>query len=140
MSKNSPKLTKGFSSFFVKKTVSEYALEDEEFMFIKEYINNNGTEPIDADPIDMKGLSDVQQEITETKKEMQHLLSDMEMSKSHSFEELERIQDTLKECGCNLNCLLDREREIKRTNTEEYKVLMKVVSARKKAKEEASCY
>ena len=63
MSKNSPKLTKGLSSFFVKKTVSEYSLEDEEFMFIKEYINQNGTGPIDADLTDMEVLSDVQQKI-----------------------------------------------------------------------------
>ena len=68
LSKNSPKLTKGFSSFFVKKTVSEYCLEDEEFMFIKEYINKNGTGPIDADPMDMKLLSDIQQKIDAIKK------------------------------------------------------------------------
>ena len=59
MSKNSPILTKGFSSFFVKKTVSEYAVKDEEFMFMKEYINQNGTGPIDADLTDMEVLLDV---------------------------------------------------------------------------------
>ena len=132
-------MTKGFSSFFVKKTVSEYSLEDEEFMFINEYINKNGTGPIDADPMDMKVLSDVQQKIDAIKKEMKLKLSDMQMSKSLTFEELETIQDTLKECGCNLNRLRVKESEINNTNTDKHKLLTKIVTARNKANE-ASCY
>lgn len=139
MSKNSPKLTKGFSSFFVKKTVSEYALEDEEFMFIKEYINQNGTGPIDTDLTDMEVLSDVQQKIGAIEKEMKHKLSDMQMSKSLTFEELETIQDTLKEHGFNLNRLRDKETELNNTNTEKHKLLAKIVTARKQANE-AACY
>ena len=139
MSKNSPILTKGFSSFFIKKTVSEYAIEDEEFTFIKEYIDKNGTGPIDADLPDIEVLSDVQQKIDAINKEMKHKLSDMQMSKSLTFEELETIQDTLKEDGCNLNRLREKETEIKKANTEKHKFLAKIVTARKKAKE-ASCY
>ena len=89
-------LTKGFSSFFIKKTVSEYALEDEEFTFTKEYIDKNGTGPIDSDLPDIEVLSDVQQKIDAINKEMKHKLSDMQMSKSLTFEESGTIQDMLR--------------------------------------------
>ena len=139
MSKNSPILTKGFSSFFVKKTVREYAIEDEEFIFIKEYINKNGAGPIDANLTDKKVLLDVQEKIKVIKKEMKQKLSDMQTSKSLTFEELEAIQDTLKEYGCNLNCLRDKETQITDTNTKKHQLIEKMVTARKQANE-ASCY